>query len=525
MSEPSTESVLDRIVARTRALYSLPTVAARVIELADQDMVDARALRDCIEVDPALVAKLLRVANSSMFGQRKEVKDLSQAIGLLGIKSLKVLVLGFSLPSDLTKQIPPETLQRFWRHTLYRAVAARSFAGRIWRLSGDDAFLAGLLGGVGMLALIQDLGETYQTFLDHVWNSNGDVAEQELQVLGFDHAVLSARMLGHWGLPSAICQAISHPRVTSKILELSSDEKMLAGSLHLGELAAAFLVSAKEENFERLRIEAARLAGWSAEDVEAALAALESDIAPLSELFAIPAPQSGEFARLVAQSQARLAQLAESMIQDTEGDRAYLNVLHEANDLHRQLRSVLDDSDRNSANEKVRSGHAPSSTPRPASAIVSTVSLPARVAAAIDDCRVRRAPLSLVIVSVDRFDELILTAGLKEAKSFVAWLEAACRDLMNEDDRMVACGDARFSLVLVDQSRSDAVSIGRRIIANIQKHRQSHHIECTARTSIGVASVALPPRNFSETDLIEAAKRCLQAAQATGGDTVKSIEM
>src|SRR5688500_2662687 len=104
------EGVLDRIVLRTRRLYSLPAVAARVLELTSQEQIDPREIKQCIELDPALTAKILRVANSSLFGLRTEVTNLNQAIGLLGIRSLKMLVLGFSLPSELTRDVDPVVL-------------------------------------------------------------------------------------------------------------------------------------------------------------------------------------------------------------------------------------------------------------------------------------------------------------------------------------------------------------------------------------------------------------------------------
>ena len=75
-------TTLDRLVAKAGQLHSLPAVAMEVLRLTDNPQVDARALKECIENDPALTGKLLRVVNSSLFGLSREVSDLNQALAL-----------------------------------------------------------------------------------------------------------------------------------------------------------------------------------------------------------------------------------------------------------------------------------------------------------------------------------------------------------------------------------------------------------------------------------------------------------
>ena len=104
---------------------------------------------------------MLRVVNSSLFGLAHPVSDLNQAITLLGLKPLKLLVLGFSVPPALTTGIEVEMLQAYWKSTLTKAVIAREVAGAPAHGLGDEAFLAGLLADLGLLVLIQRLGEPF----------------------------------------------------------------------------------------------------------------------------------------------------------------------------------------------------------------------------------------------------------------------------------------------------------------------------------------------------------------------------
>ena len=92
---PQLSLTVESLLERTRDLYSLPRVAAEVVELTAQPSVDVAALKRCIEHDAALTTKILRVVNSSLFGLGSEVRDMAQALALLRIKPLKLRALSF----------------------------------------------------------------------------------------------------------------------------------------------------------------------------------------------------------------------------------------------------------------------------------------------------------------------------------------------------------------------------------------------------------------------------------------------
>ena len=531
--EPAEASILERVVSRTRRLYSLPAVAARVLELTSRDQVDPREIKACIENDPALTAKLLRVANSSLFGMRKEVKDLHQAIGLFGVRSLKMLVLGFSLPGDLTREVDPRVLERFWRHTVYRAVAARGFAQRLWHISGDDAFIAGLLGGVGMLALIQDLGETYTQFLDHLYEQGGDISEQELTVLGFDHAVLAAKMLEHWGLPTSLVRAVSRPRHLPEILKLPANEQSLAAVLHLAELAAEFLVTAQPVRLQTLLTTATGLKNLSSEQVQQAIGELEQEAQQLADLFQVDPPQSGAFAKMFQQAHLRLGELAEAALISSD-DPLENALLRQVTTMKQELGRAVSAAVRRPEGTvgTLRRGDAPRTTQRPPllrppTKLGGETALKARAVATIERCRSQRCPLSLVLATVDNYSDLLIELGPEEAEELVRWLGHQCRALGGEYENTIAIGEARIGFLIEDCDRLAAAAFAWQLLDATRRHvRQSlSHAPRPIKVSLGVATVALPPRNFSEQQLIEAARRCLQAAQNSGGDTVKSIEI
>ncbi|MCA9261018.1 MAG: HDOD domain-containing protein, partial [Planctomycetales bacterium] len=206
---PSGPKMIDQIVGRAGSLYTLPAVAVEVLDLTNNPEVDLAALKTCIERDPALVVKLLRVVNSSLFGLSREVSDLNQALAMLGVKPLKLLVLGFSLPENLFAEVASEQLAWYWNTTLARAVAARELSEQLLGQSGDDAFLAGLLQDIGALVLLGELKEPYARFLAEVTANSADLHRLEVASLGFDHTELSAALLERWNMPTTLVAAIS----------------------------------------------------------------------------------------------------------------------------------------------------------------------------------------------------------------------------------------------------------------------------------------------------------------------------
>src|SRR5262245_61242304 len=152
MTDTHTETIglVQQFCERTGQLYSLRAAAAEVLRLTSEPRIDPRQLKACLESDPALAARILRVVNSSLFGPSRQITDLNQALTLLGIRPLKMLVLGFSLPKELFAGLEAEVLARYWRLALVKAVAARELAEGLWRLPGDEPFLAGLVQDIGM---------------------------------------------------------------------------------------------------------------------------------------------------------------------------------------------------------------------------------------------------------------------------------------------------------------------------------------------------------------------------------------
>lgn len=552
MSDTSPTSALQQFVERSRRLYSLPAVALEVIDLTSQPTVDTRALKACIEKDPALTTRVLRVVNSSLFGLSRQVVDLNQALALLGIKPLKMLVLGFSLPKDLFDGVEGETLRRYWRHTVVKAVACRLLAERLGGVASDEAFLAGLLQDIGQLVLIQDLGPPYIRFLDHVDAQRGDVLALELETLGFDHAVLSARLLEHWRLPPAIAAAVAAPQDVDRILELPPAARALPQLLHLAELITRTIEHPEPASLERLLAAGRRYAAFGFEQLDSLVLQLQEQVKQLAAALAVELTETPPYQELLRAAHERLAEVSLEGAIELAASAAEQRVLDQARSLQGELQAALIAAriSRPPSTSEPPRGNAPIAptplppqttpnhlnpqpvrktptrpTPSPIAAVsASDPGLLGRVIEAIAHARVSRTATSLALVQVDDWDQVLLRIGPPQAIDLLRELEIGLASWTQERGAVLAIGDAQFALVWSECPRRDALDSARLLLNAVKTWQPIPGQASNLTLSIGVATLTLPPKNFPPQELIDAARRCLSGAQLSGGDTVKSLE-
>lgn len=541
---------LKQFVVRAGDLYSLPAVAMKVLELTGSPKVDVRALKECIENDPALTSRILRVVNSSLFGLPREICDLNQALALLGIKPLKLLVLGFSLPGNMLSGVEAAVLGRYWRRALTRAVAARELSDVLWRRDGDEAFIAGLLLDVGVLVLVRDLGEPYVRFLDRVYAERRSLAELERGSLGFTHVQLSAGLLRGWNLPETIVGAIGASENPDAIAALAEREQRLAAVVRLADLLTSVLVDRRATALDELMDYVRRQHGWSAGQVTGLVSELEAKVSQLADVLSLSLPGGASYIEVLSQAQCQLASTAASVVPDVvRADRAREGASRYASDgfdeLYEQTLSLTDamqaflseggGAKPSSPSNAVqpRRAHAARSNVRPTlgpsqhTHVAASPALEGRLAAAVAACRASREPLSALFVAIDRLGEIAFALGPKNLPKAAELVAAVCRKVDHPAVECLPSGDGVWAVLLADCDRNQAVALASQIAATVQRLAQSRGDEAWSNlsASVGVATVALPPRNFPVSALVEKASRCLYAAQASGGNCVKSIEI
>ncbi len=191
------------------SLPPLPAVAMRVLQLVSREAVGLKELSIQIEADPALASELLTVANSPLFGFRREIRTVLQAAALLGTERVKSLALTIALKVYLTKSFQIPTLLACWRHSLATALIAEQLAVASM-MEKDFGHLAGVLHDVGRLALGLIKPSEYACLLDTPRESEAGVLEAERDLFQVDHCEAGQYLTESWNLPPELSLIAAH---------------------------------------------------------------------------------------------------------------------------------------------------------------------------------------------------------------------------------------------------------------------------------------------------------------------------
>ena len=188
-------------------LISLPEIYLRLQETIDDPSHSRDQVAEIITYDPALSARVLRIANSSYYGFPREIETVSSAVGLIGELDLNNLVLATTVIGAMTAlDYKGVDIDQFWLHSLRCGINARLLARSVGGCDPEILFLAGILHDLGILVIYQqeaDLAGAVKRQIDEQHQLR-DQAEREL--LGFDHAEVGALLIKAWGLSEELSE-------------------------------------------------------------------------------------------------------------------------------------------------------------------------------------------------------------------------------------------------------------------------------------------------------------------------------
>lgn len=185
-------------------LPSPPAIAIRILDAVRQDDNSFNDLADIIKVDPALSSRLLKIANSPLYGLPNRVVSISQATAMIGTQALTNIALSFVIIQGFQKRVQGGfDFELFWRRAITAAVAAEVLAERVKR-KDPNIFVSALLQDIGVLVLFLSDAASFTELLDKKRISGKSLGETEREHFGFDHADVGEHLLRTWNLPEAI---------------------------------------------------------------------------------------------------------------------------------------------------------------------------------------------------------------------------------------------------------------------------------------------------------------------------------
>lgn len=490
----SGDVTLEEVIDRFEDLPTLAPVAVEVLRLADDENSSMKDITSTIETDPGLALRLLKLANTAAYNRGGEVSNINRAAMLLGLRTLKLVTLGFSLVSTLSSETIDAAI--LWRRSVVAAVIARRLAWETIPAAADDAFVAGLLSNLGKLALADEATyvDAFIRFGPWMRPSN------EIEVLGFTSDAVTVGILGKWDLPDSMITAIA-----DRGLEPGDEQQNdLAAVLRVCDHAAELLLTADDElggaaAFDGLTLTAAANLGMTIGDVETILEELRPELDEVLRMFDFEPVGQRAANDLVRDAHAKLVKIS----LETAGDLARTK---EQNDSLLELNDRLEEA----ASTDPLTGLPNRRT--------FNAYLTNRIAGRLRTPR--STLLGLVMIDVDHFKRVNDRYGHGVGDEVLSEIGSRLLTGTRRGELPARIGGEEFALIMPETTEEElpgATERLRDLIASSPIETSAGPLQITA--SIG-ASYSAATSIDTEGDMLEATDKALYEAKATGRNRV-----
>lgn len=520
----------------------LSATAISLIELANNSEVHLNEVARVIAMDSALTTTLLQAANSPLYGLRRKATNLRQALNVLGAHGAIVLALGFSLMASSRAMTGSAlNMEEFWRRSLLTATACRTLGERLRLQNLDYLFLAGLLHGIGILALALALPESYASLLEQASEPQSDglaaldierLARLEQDRLQVMHPQVGFWLLQHWGLPDLVCQAVAgslDPDDPSVGISSQNLARCVALSVRLAGIWT-------HPGYWKHSLQTVELAHqWfdlSREDSMEILESMGVKFSEMAALFQIKVPSSAETIPL-------LDQVAKTLNSDGAHNRPEGAV---SDDLAQESDQYLSDSPSTGIASRLQRppitaigaalpvGSHSSLTPENPAAFDSLTGLFHRsyfmevLRRELANAKSQHWPLCVALVDIDGCAHISAARGQAVAEQVLIVVGRLFGANIRRHDMVARYGNDEFALLLP----ANAAEQGRRLLARLQEMvRQWEPTlggENTLHVTVSAGIAAYPEPSFTETvtaeTLMQAAEAALETAKNAGANQV-----
>ena len=307
-------------VAVADRLPTLPTVALEIVNLSRREDLDMYDLAVLISRDPAMSARVMRLANSALYKRRHEISTVRDAVLTLGSKAVKLAALSFALTSvaDPAEDLVGYDIALFWRRALIQSVVARTLCTELGLTFTEEAATGALLMDLSVPVLVRIGGEDYRDVVRTMKMGHPDW-KLEQDILGVSHVDLGRVLMNAWSLPSRLADAVAHHHVPERLEGGGTPDVLaLARVLNLAHRAATFFMvqePALLKEFEDA------LASWFRRDGTTAakiLGTLDAPIKEFAQIVRVEFDNGSTFAEILEMAREQLLSISMSAAKDLE---------------------------------------------------------------------------------------------------------------------------------------------------------------------------------------------------------------
>jgi diguanylate cyclase (GGDEF)-like protein len=485
---------------------SLPTVAIEALKLFHDTNSSNEQLVSVIRKDPAMVGKLLKVANSSKYGIRGEITDLGRAVMLMGRSAAASLVLSFSLArqSSMANSDHLEHYRRFWLRSFVQATAAELLASQY----GSPAFCGecyttSILASLGKLALLTAEPVKYLECLQRAKTDGIPLPRVEQEAFGFNHLKLSSILVQQMGLPERCHAAIrgindpnmaalkagseKHPllevtRLADAVASLLCDETPAISLIHLDESLAKFMLPKPLS-------------------VTEVIEGVQKQIDATAQSFDISPDQLPSTSDLLQDAMEEMSRLADLAIYENSSQSIPVELLEENGRLKRRVADLL---------------HV--SRVDDLTGICNRACLLQELSERAALHRVRDWSLGMAFIDIDHFKKINDTYGHQAGDHALKVVAETLRNTIRDSDIVGRYGGEEFVVLLGDSNAVCLAVVGERLRSKIEQSVcvfEGKTIPLTASIGLAEGKVIGPEQEFGER-LFAAADAAMYRAKQSG---------
>lgn len=484
------------LIKKLQLCTELPSpagIAIRIIELCQDPNTNLGEVASVVGHDPAISAKLMRMANSPLYARQRKIENIRQAISLFGLNGTLTLALGFSVVDNGRQQGGCLDRNHFWRRSLACAISSQLLGARLEPSRKEELFLAGLLQDIGMLALEKVEPLVYEELASKTFNHD-QIISLEDKMLSSEHAEVGAWMLESWNLPEHIVLAV---RNSHRHDQTGHFDKIIAVASVLGDI---WWHDDQEVNLQQATGHARRMLDMSWDDLMQVIEDTGNQLQESAAMFDIDI--EGQIPTELIRGKAK--ELMSLMT---------INALQETSALKEKTDALT--SQNNMLKEQNRRDNL--------TGLYNRAYLEQMLAAEYQMARDNNFPLSLVFIDLDHFKQINDRYGHHAGDQALIHCARIILDNTRHGDLVARYGGEEFVAILPGTDAEGAQVVCNRTLETLRRCPliTEDHGEILITASIGISVLDDNPDIHGAYDLLRRADRALYTAKNNGRDQLK----
>lgn len=489
-------------------LPTFPAIALKIIEAVKTEDTSMSELTKIVSSDPALVARVLKISNSSFYSLPQKVDSIQKALTILGTETLKNIALSFVIVNWMkTGNGESFNYETFWKRAVTSAVAADLISSAINHHS-DDIFITALLQDIGIVILYLSMPEDYMRVFDEKRVTALPVAEVEKKMFGYDHQEVGARILEKWGLPEAIYAPIAfHHNSKNSPASFSIKTQVLWLA---GRMSSIYHGARCAEQLKDIHRTLQRAHGFSEEDVSKIIDVVGDNTVEILSYFEIDAGNMKPYSQLLIDANEALGKMNVTYEQ-------LILELKRSNERMEMLAIELQ-----TANEKLRE----LATKDGLTGLYNHRYFQEALEKEINRSLRNETPLSLVLLDIDDFKSINDQYGHPVGDTVLKGIAEVLKKTVRDSDLLARYGGEEFGVILPETDLKGGALLAERLRRAVEaEETTSDDYSIQTTISLGVTTYAPSTGNRGMSEFITAADKGLYHSKETGKNKISLVSM